>query len=75
MDGHLSVWLGQEGHTECSKVGPEQEVERVEGVCASCGMLHIFWSTKLPLRREFHSTVIAITTITNFKIVLWYVWG
>ena len=70
MDGFLSVWLGQESHAEGPKVGPKEDVEGVEGVCASVGMLHIFRSTILTIRRKFHSTVIAITTIANLFIVL-----
>ena len=71
MDGCLGLWLGQEGHAEGSKIGPEKEVEGMEGVRPSCGMLHVFLPTILTISRKLHSTVIAITTMANFKIILW----
>ena len=70
MNGCLSLWLGQESHTECPKIGPQQEVEGVEGVCASSRMLHIFLPAKQSLRRELYSTVVEKTIRSDFGIVL-----
>ena len=50
MDTLVRVWLGEQGHTEGTEVGPEEEVERMEGVCASAGMLDVVLSAKLSLR-------------------------
>ena len=70
MDGCLSLWLGQESHAECPKIGPQQEVEGVESVCASSGMLHIVLAAKQSLRRELYSTVVEKTIRSDFAIVL-----
>ena len=70
VNGCLSLWLGQECHTEGPKVGPEQEVERVEGVRPSCGMLHILFPTKQPFRGELYSTVIGKSLRVDLGIVL-----
>ena len=50
MNGCLSLWLGQECHAEGPKVGPEQEVEGVDGVRPSCSMLHVVLAAKQPIR-------------------------
>ena len=46
MDGCLSLWLRQEGHAKCTKVGPKQEVEEVGGVRPPCGMFNIVIAAK-----------------------------
>lgn len=70
MDGCLSFWLGQQCHAESPKVGPEQKVEGVKGVCAPCGMLHEVLLAKLSFGRELHSTVIVGTIKVDLGIVL-----
>ena len=46
MNACFSLWLGQKGNAEGSKIGPEQEIEGVQGVCAPGGMLHIVLASK-----------------------------
>ena len=72
MDACLSLWLGQEGHAECPKIGPEQEVEGVEGVRPSCSMLHIVLAPKLSLRCKLHPTVIEKAIWVDLSIILRY---
>ena len=38
MDLGISIWQSEERHGKGSKVGPEEEVEGVESVCASSSM-------------------------------------
>ena len=42
----------------------------MEGVRASCGMLHIVLPTKLSLRGELYSTVVEEGVLVDFGIVL-----
>ena len=70
MDGGLGLWLGQEGHAECSKISPEKEVEGVEGVRPSCSMLHIVLAAKLSLRCKLHPTVIEKAIWVDLSIIL-----
>ena len=41
MDLSISIWQCEERHGEGSKVGPEDEVEGVESVCASSSMFEV----------------------------------
>ena len=72
MNGCLSFWLGQEGHTERPKVSPEQKVEGVEGVRPPCSMLHVVLATKLSVRGKLHPTVIEKAIWVDLSIVLRY---
>ena len=72
MNGCLSLWLGQESHTEGPKVSPEQEVEGVEGVCPPCSMLYVVLATKLSVRGKLHPTVIEKPIWVDLSIILRY---
>ena len=69
MDGPVCIWLCEEGHAECPKVGPQEEVEGVEGIGASSGMLHVVLPPKLSLRCQFHTTVIEEAIFVDLVVV------
>ena len=50
MELLLSIRLCEETNTEGPKVGPQEEVERVEGVSAPACMLQVVLTTKLAIR-------------------------
>ena len=70
VDLGLSVWLSEEGHAEGGKVGPQDEVERVEVVGPSPGVLHVVLPAKLALGGQLHPTVIQEALRAYLGIVL-----
>ncbi len=70
VDTLVGVRLSQQGHAEAAEVGPQEEVEGVQGVRASAGMLLVVLPAKLALRGELHATVIQQALGANGGIVL-----
>ena len=70
MDLIVGIWLSQQSDAKGTKVGPEKKVERVEGVGAAAGMLHIVLTTKFAVWREFNTTIVEKTFRTDLGIVL-----
>ena len=71
MNVFLCLRLSQKGHAEGPKVGPEQKIKGVEGICSPSGMLHVILPAKLSLRRELYSTIIKKTIWIDLGIILW----
>ena len=70
MDFGLGMRLSQHGHTECSKISPKQEVQRMEGVCSSSSMGEVVRTTILSIRSQLNTTVIEKTLRTDLSIIL-----
>ena len=62
--------LRQQGHTEGTKVGPEQEVEGVESESTPAGVTQVVLPTKLPLWSQLHSTIIEKAIRGDLVVVL-----
>ena len=62
----VSIGLCEECHTKCPKVGPQEKVEGVEGICAPACMLQVVHTTKQTIWGQFNSTVILEAIRVNF---------
>ena len=54
----IGIWLSEQSNAKGAEVGPEEEIEGVECVCAPTGVLHVVLTTELPIRGELYTTVI-----------------
>ena len=70
MELLISIGLCEESHTEGPKVGPQEEVEGVEGVGAPACMLQVVLTTKLTIRRQLHSTVVVEAIGIDLGVIL-----
>ena len=71
MELLVSIGLGEEGHTEGRKVGPQEKVEGVKGVGAPACMLQVVLTTKLALWRQLYSTVVVEAIRIDLGVVLY----
>ena len=74
MNLFLAHGLGEQGHAESSKVGPEEQVKGMEGVGATGGMFDVIWTSVLTISCKLHTTVIQQAFRMNLGVIL-HVYG
>ena len=70
MELLVSTRLGKECHTEGPKVGPQEEIEGVQGVGAPACMLQVVLATKETIWGQLYSTVIVEAIATDLGVIL-----
>ena len=70
MELLVGIGLGKECHTECPKVGPQEEIKGVQGVGAPACMLQIVLATKLAIWGQLYSTVIVEAIGADLGVIL-----
>lgn len=71
MNLRVCIGLSEQRHTERSKIGPEKEIQRMEGIGPSAGMLAIVLTTNLPLSCQFHSAVVEEAVGADLSAILY----
>ena len=70
MELLVGIGLGKECHTEGPKVGPQEEIEGVQGVGAPACMLQVVLATKLAIWGQLYTTVIVEAIGVDLGVIL-----
>ena len=70
MELLVGIGLGKECYTEGPKVGPQEEIEGVQGVGAPACMLQVVLATKLAIWGQLYTTVIVEAIGVDLGVIL-----